>query len=83
LGASVGRSFSRVSIGGEIAGDGVFRGAGLMTEVDRHAVIGKGVGSGIGFVGERSREGEGDLVPLPELAGDGDGAVAVGGGFPA
>ena len=53
-----------------------------MTEVDHHAVIGEGVGGGIGFVGERTGEGEGDLVPLPKLAGDGDGAVAVGGGFP-
>ncbi len=49
-----------------------------MSEGDVEAAIGEGIGLGVALVGEGAIEGEGDSVPLFELAAEGDGTVAIG-----
>ena len=64
------RGLARVAVGGEVAGHVVDGGARLVLEPDGEAVVEEGVGPGVALPRERAVEGQRDLVPLLQLAGD-------------
>ena len=56
--AGRGGTVACIAIGGELAGDDVFRRTGFVAKEDFKAVIGEGISLGILFVGLRSFDGE-------------------------
>ena len=74
----LGGSVRRIAVGGEVTGHSVLRRTGFVREGHGHPVVREGIRLVVALVRERSVEGQRDLVPLLEFAGDGDCTLAIG-----
>ena len=76
--ARLGGGVGGIAVGGEVTGHGVSRRTGFVGEGDGQRAVREGIRFIVQFVRIRPVEGQRDLVPLLEFAGDDHRAGAVG-----